>query len=108
MVKRTMQYLALITMTWIMLILTVLQDKHPKPPPNTYSKLPGYVFPTLKYHRLYPRALEFCEGYCLCRCEFHFKRYPALYIECLDKCLLPCVHHTIEIWPHYHTFKINK
>ena len=74
-------------MTWIMLVLTIVQAKHPKPPPNTYSKLLGYVFPTLKYHCLYPRALEFCNGYYLHRCEFHFKRYLALHVECLDKCL---------------------
>ena len=104
MAKRTMQYLAL-TMTWIMHVLAVVQAKYLEPPLNTFSNLPSYVFPTLKYHHLYRKALWYCKGYCLRRCEFHFERYPAIYEECLDKCLLPCVHHSIEIWPHYYTFR---
>ena len=104
MAKRTMQYLAL-TMTWIMHVLAVVQAKYLEPPLNTFSNLPSYVFPTLKYHHLYRKALWYCKGYCLHRCEFHFERYPAIYEECLDKCLLPCVYHSIEIWPHYYTFR---
>ena len=35
--KRTMQYLALITMTWIMHVLTVVQAQYLEPPLNTFQ-----------------------------------------------------------------------
>ena len=39
-----MQYLALITMTWIMHVLTVVQAQYLEPPPNTFQpSWYGYV-----------------------------------------------------------------
>lgn len=76
-----LQYLDLITMTWIMLILSVVQAKHPLPLANTFSTVPGKIYPTLKASRI-------CKEECKTKCEFHFEPWPAIYEVCYENCLL--------------------
>ena len=56
--KRTMQYLALITMTWIMHVLTVVQAQYLEPPLNTFSNLPGYVLINLIVKLVFEQQLD--------------------------------------------------
>ncbi len=109
-----MHNLDMIIMTWIMFTHIVIQagPLPPDLPPYPIPSLPfnppphhldhGFFYsPPIKNHYRYERAKRYCQEVCQIRCEFHFKRYPAIYKDCCEKCVLPCIRYTLTTWPHW-------